>query len=78
VTTLDHLTYSPDLALTDFFLFLGMKSVLKKARFCDATDIVKNATEELKRLSRFQKYLQKFTVASRCAYLHIGTLLKEM
>jgi len=29
-----------------------LKSVLKGQRFCDATDISKNATEELKRLSQ--------------------------
>jgi hypothetical protein len=29
-----------------------MKSVLKGARFCDASDIIKNATEELKRFSQ--------------------------
>jgi len=29
-----------------------MKSALKGRRFCDATDIIKNATDELKRLSQ--------------------------
>jgi hypothetical protein len=29
-----------------------MKSALKGRRFCDATDIIKDATEELKRLSK--------------------------
>jgi len=33
VTILEHPTYSPDLAPTDLHLFLGMKSILKRARF---------------------------------------------
>jgi hypothetical protein len=44
--------YSPDMAATDFYLFPRLKSALKGQRFCDATDIIKNATEELKRLSQ--------------------------
>ena len=39
-----------DLAPGDFYLFSLLKSTLKGRRFCDATDIIKNATEELKRL----------------------------
>jgi hypothetical protein len=34
----------------DFLPFLRLKSAPKGGQFCDATDIVKNATEELKRL----------------------------
>jgi len=71
MTTLEHPTYSPDLAATDLYLFLGMKAILKRARFCDAADIIKNAAEELKRFSRFQECLQKFTVAGRyCVFAH--------
>ena len=38
-----------------------MKSALKGLRFCDATDIIKNATEKLKRLSQsgFQECFQQ-------------------
>jgi hypothetical protein len=36
----------------DFYLFPRLKSALKGRRFCDATDIIKIATEELKRLSQ--------------------------
>jgi len=43
--------YSPDLAPADFHLFPSLKSALKGRRFCDATDIIENATEELKGLS---------------------------
>jgi histone-lysine N-methyltransferase SETMAR len=52
VTTLDHPPYSPDLAPTDFYLFPLLKSALKGGRCCDATDIIENVTEELKRLSK--------------------------
>jgi hypothetical protein len=33
-------------------MFPRLKSALNRRRFCDATDITKNATEELKRLSQ--------------------------
>jgi hypothetical protein len=33
-----------------FHLFPWLKSALKGRRFCDATDIIQNAMEELKRL----------------------------
>ena len=44
-----------------FLLFPGLKSVLKGNRFSYDTDVIRNATEELKRLSQnvFQKYLQQ-------------------
>jgi len=59
VTTLEHPTYSPDLVTADFYLFTRMKTEWKRWRPCDATDIIKNATEELKRISHngFQEYL---------------------
>ena len=59
-TTPEHPPYIPDLAAADFYLFLGLKSAMKGRRFCNATDIIKNATEELKRLSQngFQKCFQ--------------------
>jgi hypothetical protein len=47
---MEHPTYYPDLAAADFYLFPLLKSSLKGWRFCDATDVIKNATEELKRL----------------------------
>jgi hypothetical protein len=36
----------------DFHLFPRLKSTFTGRRFCDATDIIKNATEELKMLSQ--------------------------
>jgi hypothetical protein len=52
VTRLEHPTYSRELSAADFCLFPRMTSALKGRRFCDDTDIIKNATEELKRLSQ--------------------------
>jgi hypothetical protein len=52
VTTLEHTPYSPDLDPTLVYLFILMESILKGRSSCDATDIIKNAEEELKRLSQ--------------------------
>jgi hypothetical protein len=45
-----------DLVPADFHLFPRMKSPFRGRRFCDATDLIENATEELKMLlqNRFQ------------------------
>jgi histone-lysine N-methyltransferase SETMAR len=61
VTKLEHPPYSPDLAPADHFVFPRLKSALKGRGFCDVTD-VKNATEELKRISQngFQECFQHF------------------
>jgi hypothetical protein len=60
VTTLEHPPYSPDLSQVDFYLFPQFISALKGWRFCNATDIKKNAMEELKRLPQngSQEYFQ--------------------
>ena len=71
VTILAYPPYSPDLATADVYLLGRLKSALKGWRLCDATDIIENATEELKRLQNvFQECFQhvysywlKFTVA---------------
>jgi hypothetical protein len=52
MTTFEHPPYSLDLATADFYLLPRLKSGLKGRRFHIATDIIKNATEELKRLSQ--------------------------
>jgi len=52
VTMLEHSPYSPDLVPVDFYLFPRLKSALTGQHCCVATDIIKNATEELKRLSQ--------------------------
>jgi hypothetical protein len=71
VTTLEHPPYSPDLASTDVYLFPRLNSALKGRRFCDATDVVKNEKEELKRLSQngFQNVSNKLTVTGRSVFL---------
>jgi len=51
VTILEHPSYSPDLAAADFYLFPPLKKAFKTESFRDVNDIIKNATEELKRLS---------------------------
>ena len=55
VTTMERPPYSPDLASADFYTFARMISALKGRRLCDASDIIKNTKEELKRL--FLKWL---------------------
>jgi len=44
VTTLERVPYSPDLAPADFYLFPQLTSALTGQHFCDAADIIKNAT----------------------------------
>jgi hypothetical protein len=60
MTTLGHLPYSPHLVPADFYLFPRLNSAMKGRRFCDATEIIKNATKELKRFSQngFQECFQ--------------------
>jgi hypothetical protein len=55
-----ELLHTPDRTPADFYLLPRQESALKELRFCDATDIIKNATDELKRLSPncFQEYFQ--------------------
>jgi len=80
VTTLVHPPYSPDVAPADVYLFSPLKSVLKGRRFCDATDIIKNEKEELKRLSQngFQDVSNTLTVAGRRVFLQKRTILKKI
>jgi hypothetical protein len=51
---------SPDLASSDVYLYPRLKSVQRGRRFYDATDVMKNATEEQKRFSQngFQECFQ--------------------
>jgi len=53
VTILGDSPRPPDMDRADFYLFPRLESALKVLRFCDATDINKNATEELKRILLF-------------------------
>jgi hypothetical protein len=52
LTTLQHPPYSPKPASADFYLFPRITSALKERRFFDACDVIKNATERMKRLSQ--------------------------
>ena len=80
MTSLEHPPYSPGLAPADFYLFPQLKLKLKERRFCDDTDIIKNVTEKLKRLSQngFRNVSNTSTVVCRSVYLHKGAILKEM
>ena len=42
ITVFEHPAYSPDLALSDFFLFLKIKEILKGRHFDDNDDIRSN------------------------------------
>ena len=57
VTTLEYLQY---MVPADFYLFPRLKAALKGRRLCDSSDIITNATEELKKLSQngFQECFQ--------------------
>jgi hypothetical protein len=73
VTALEHPPYSPELAAADFYLFPRLKSALKGRRFCDATDIIKNVTGELKRLVQrgFQECFQQlYSRRQKCIVVH--------
>jgi hypothetical protein len=61
VTTLGHHSNSPDLVPTDFDLFSQLILVLKGRGFCDATEIIKDVSIDMKRLLQngFQEYFQQ-------------------
>jgi hypothetical protein len=44
--------HNPDLAPAKFYMVPQLKSAFKKRSFCDVTDIIENAKEELKRSSK--------------------------
>ena len=52
VKTLEDLPYAPVLPTAHFYMFCRKKLALKGRDFYDVTDIIKNATEEPKRLSK--------------------------
>jgi hypothetical protein len=49
--TMQHYTHFPGMAPADFYLFPQLKSASKESRFCDDNDIIRNATEELKKFA---------------------------
>ena len=54
ITVSEHPVYSPDLAPSDFFLFLKVKEVLKGRHFDDNDDIRSNTTAALKAIPQNQ------------------------
>ena len=54
ITVLEHPAYSPDLAPSDFFLFLKIKEILKGRLFGDTDDIRSNTTAALKAIPQNQ------------------------
>jgi hypothetical protein len=48
ITVLEHHAYSPDLAPSDFILFLKIKEILKGRHFGDIDDIRSNTMAALK------------------------------
>ena len=51
---LEHPAYPPDLATTDFILFLKIKEILKGRHFDDTDDIRSNTTAALKAIPQNQ------------------------
>jgi len=78
VTTLEHLPHSPDPVAAECYMFNQLKSVLKRRHFRDATVIIKNATEELKRLSQNGLYFKQLYSRWQSIYeLYKDTFLEE-
>ena len=70
-TTPEHPPYPRDLSSAYFYLFSRLKLALKGERFCGATDIIKNATGMLKRLTKwlpgmFSTPLESLAEVSSC------------
>jgi hypothetical protein len=62
VTTLDYSPYFPDQDPVDLYLFPRIKLVSKWKNFSNATGIIKNVTEEPKRIAQngFPVYFRYF------------------
>jgi hypothetical protein len=52
VTTLYQIPYSPDLSLSDYFLFPKLKMKLKGLHFADAVEIQEAVADELKKVQK--------------------------
>jgi len=63
VTVLEHPAYSPDLAPSDFFLFLKIQEILKGRHFYDTDDIRSNTAAAVKVIpqNQFQNCLEGWT-----------------
>ena len=60
VTTLYHLLYSPDLSLSDYFLFPKLKMKLRGLHFADVAEIQEAVTDELKKVQKKRNFWQLF------------------
>ena len=75
---LEHPAYSPDLASSDFFLFLKIKEILKGRHFYDINDIRSSTTAALKAIpqNQFQNVFKGGLGAGFGAWLPKGSTLK--
>jgi transposase len=66
-TSLEQPPYSSDLVAANFYPFPQMKLELRGRRFCDTTDIIKNATDDPNRLNNMtsRSVTNAYTVVSR-------------
>jgi hypothetical protein len=64
VTTLKHPPDSPDLTAADFYLFPQLQAAMELRRFRHITDIIKNVTERLSKMTS-RKLSNTYTVAGR-------------
>ena len=80
ITVSEHQAYSPDLAPSDFFLFLKIKEILKGKHFDDTDDIRNNTMAALKAIpqNQFQNCFEGWTrrwhrcIASQGEYFEGG------
>jgi hypothetical protein len=78
---MEHPQYSRGLASADFYLFSRLKSTVKGQRYCDITDVIKNAVEELKRAFTNRipvMFLTPLQSLPKCVWLLKTTILKEL
>jgi len=68
ITVLEHPAYSPDLASSDFFLFLKIKKILKGRHFDNIDDIRSNTMAALKAIPQHQ-FQNCFEGWTRCLAL---------
>jgi len=63
ITVLEHPAYSPDLAPSDFFLFLKIKEIMEGRNFDNTDDIRSNMTAALKAIpqNQFQNCFEGWT-----------------
>ena len=78
--TLENPPYLSDLAAADFYLFARLKSALKGRRFCDATDVIKNATKDLQSFLQngFQECFQRLYIRWQKCIVAKGAILMEI